>query len=351
VRANLARQITTRIEFGKQILAMYERGARVFVDAGPGSVLSGLVRQNLEGRPFHVVTLDTRDGELRGMLEGIARLACLGFSVTEKPFFEMRGARVRTGNPSTHRDIWKLDGGGCRPEQQWNEPPARVDRSGDATPAPTNIAARSAPPVHKEDAMKRESAADLVRMYLENMRALGKQQHEIMLRCFGAATGIDESPPLGPAEAFPSPAAVSSPVGHGASVNGRTNGAAHRAPHYLDFKPEGRSETPAQAASASQTAQVPDERDLLAGIRKIVANETGYPEEMLQADTDLEAELGIDSIKRLEITVAACDWAGIEIVDGSKGAAQVARGFKTLAAMVDWVKKKRALLNEVPVRP
>ncbi|MFO0659219.1 MAG: phosphopantetheine-binding protein [Polyangiaceae bacterium] len=38
----------------------------------------------------------------------------------------------------------------------------------------------------------------------------------------------------------------------------------------------------------------------------IVAEKTGYPAEMLGADMELEADLGIDSIKRVEILAARC---------------------------------------------
>ena len=41
--------------------------------------------------------------------------------------------------------------------------------------------------------------------------------------------------------------------------------------------------------------------ELTAGLLDIVAEKTGYPAEMLELDMDLEADLGIDSIKRVEI--------------------------------------------------
>jgi len=41
--------------------------------------------------------------------------------------------------------------------------------------------------------------------------------------------------------------------------------------------------------------------DLTAILLEIVAEKTGYPVEMLEADMDMEADLGIDSIKRVEI--------------------------------------------------
>jgi len=40
---------------------------------------------------------------------------------------------------------------------------------------------------------------------------------------------------------------------------------------------------------------------LLSQLLKIVSERTGYPSEMLNLDLDLEADLGIDSIKRVEI--------------------------------------------------
>src|SRR3546814_18916449 len=41
--------------------------------------------------------------------------------------------------------------------------------------------------------------------------------------------------------------------------------------------------------------------DFTAALIGIVAERTGYPPEMLAMDADLEADLGIDSIKRVEI--------------------------------------------------
>jgi acyl carrier protein len=41
--------------------------------------------------------------------------------------------------------------------------------------------------------------------------------------------------------------------------------------------------------------------DPVALVRSIIADKTGYPEDMLDADMDLEGELGVDSIKQVEI--------------------------------------------------
>jgi acyl carrier protein len=44
--------------------------------------------------------------------------------------------------------------------------------------------------------------------------------------------------------------------------------------------------------------------DLKSTVKRIVAEKTGYPEEAIESDMDLEADHGIDSIKRVEILSA-----------------------------------------------
>ena len=60
-----------------------------------------------------------------------------------------------------------------------------------------------------------------------------------------------------------------------------------------------------QEVQANQTELVNndtlDVEQITAAILEIVADKTGYPAEMLELDMDMEADLGIDSIKRVEI--------------------------------------------------
>ena len=60
-------------------------------------------------------------------------------------------------------------------------------------------------------------------------------------------------------------------------------------------------ETPEQVPPVPSPAQAPD---FQATLLQIVAETTGYPEEMLDLDLALEGGLGIDSIKRIEILAA-----------------------------------------------
>ena len=74
VRAGLAAQISAPVAFAEQIEAMYAAGARVFVEAGPGSVLTRLVGQILGDRPHRTVACEPRPGSgLGGWLDAWPR--------------------------------------------------------------------------------------------------------------------------------------------------------------------------------------------------------------------------------------------------------------------------------------
>ncbi|NEQ21159.1 MAG: hypothetical protein F6K28_18420, partial [Microcoleus sp. SIO2G3] len=71
-------------------------------------------------------------------------------------------------------------------------------------------------------------------------------------------------------------------------------------------KLQGAAPTPTQplqatAVGATSLASLPDKMSLTQTLLHLVSDRTGYPTEMLGLDQDLEAELGIDSIKRVEI--------------------------------------------------
>src|SRR4029450_1589038 len=68
--------------------------------------------------------------------------------------------------------------------------------------------------------------------------------------------------------------------------------------------------------SPPRAAGLPSAGELLARLTAIVSARTGYPEDMLGPDLDVEADLSIDSIKRLEILGELADAIGLSD-DGS----------------------------------
>ncbi|MFO0659220.1 MAG: phosphopantetheine-binding protein [Polyangiaceae bacterium] len=71
-----------------------------------------------------------------------------------------------------------------------------------------------------------------------------------------------------------------------------------------DVAPTTNASAPAAASVASTSPAAAPSIDLEKLMLTIVAEKTGYPAEMLGADMELEADLGIDSIKRVEILAA-----------------------------------------------
>jgi acyl transferase domain-containing protein/NAD(P)H-dependent flavin oxidoreductase YrpB (nitropropane dioxygenase family)/NADP-dependent 3-hydroxy acid dehydrogenase YdfG/acyl carrier protein len=258
VRGLLARQVREPVRFLDQIEAMYEAGARVFVEAGPGGVLTSLVRRVLSGRPHAAVACD-RSGEhgLTRFLHALAELAVQGVPVDEARLFEGRQAELfdlaappsRRLSPTT----WLVDGRGARPQS--GELPAHAMQP---TTQPVVSALAGAGPIGTRESVVLE--------YLRSVRELVAAQREVVLAYLGA-----EGAGLAPAV-------------EGEAVH-LSSAASPALPGLL----------PAEADGGRPDSSP---RDLLV---RIVSERTGYPVEMLDLDLDLEADLGIDSIKRVEI--------------------------------------------------
>ena len=73
---------------------------------------------------------------------------------------------------------------------------------------------------------------------------------------------------------------------------------------------------PAPAAAPKAAAGALDEATVTKEIVKMVAEKTGYPEDMLDIDLDMEADLGIDTVKQAELFAAMREYYGIAQQEG-----------------------------------
>jgi len=79
--------------------------------------------------------------------------------------------------------------------------------------------------------------------------------------------------------------------------------------------------TPKRESELAPAAEKPGRINLLEVILEIICAKTGYPRDVIEPGMDLEADLGIDSIKRVEIfsslqqrlKLAKSEWAGLEV--------------------------------------
>jgi hypothetical protein len=111
----------------------------------------------------------------------------------------------------------------------------------------------------------------------------------------------------------------------------------------LDAAPVAAAAAVAPVAVAAAAAPVVVVDDVMARVTAVVAEMTGYPTELLEPDLDLEADLGVDTVKQAEVFAAVRGFYELERDDNLQ-----LRDFPTLRHVADWV-RERAGLDAAPV--
>ncbi|MET9573234.1 SDR family NAD(P)-dependent oxidoreductase [Streptomyces virginiae] len=329
VRSLAARQVAEPVRFVEQVEAMYAAGVRTFVEAGPGRVLTGLVGRILRERPHTVVPLDV-PGEhgLVRLVTALAELAAAGVPVAPDALF--RGRTSRLPDRAPRRPGWLVDG--------------HLVRTSNGTPVPGGLRparrVQAHPATEKETAMADEGKGreEAVLEYLRGARALVEAQRDVLLAYVNSSQLPDGQGGSGGA------GRVSGRSAQGAERTADAlSGPGHRS---APVETPPRAPVPAATAPAEApgptVAPAPAPRsaeDVMDAVLEIVHVRTGYPLDMLDPELDLEADLSIDSIKRVEIIGALADRIGLPQDPGGSAASAVEElsRIKTLRGIVDWV--------------
>ncbi|MFI1855946.1 SDR family NAD(P)-dependent oxidoreductase [Streptomyces sp. NPDC020480] len=317
IRAELAAQIGAPVRFVEQIEAMYEAGARVFVEAGPGGVLTRLVGEILGDRPHRAVAFEGRHGGapgvdrggvgggprgLYGFLDALAQLAVAGLP-------------VRTGWMFRGRDA--VDAGRATPPKR---PGWTVDGQLVRTAAGELLPGALAPARRVVEATVSQTDRDaLILEFLRTSREMVAAQRDVLLTHLGATPDARPAAP-------PAPATPSVPV--------PATGVA--APEAVGPMPTAPAPAPAEPVAVT-------EAEVARMVAQIISERTGYPVDMIEPDLDLEADLSIDSIKRAEIAGELAGRLGVGGTGGD-GAASLAdeeleelTKARTTAAVTAWL--------------
>ena len=116
IRALLARQLTRPVNFWAEIETMYEAGARVFLEVGPGRAMSGLVRDILADRPHATFALDApRQPGIAALLDSLAGLYSEGVAINPLKLFDGRKVDIDYTGGAPAPTTWMVNGGGVRP--------------------------------------------------------------------------------------------------------------------------------------------------------------------------------------------------------------------------------------------
>ncbi|MGW2284519.1 SDR family NAD(P)-dependent oxidoreductase [Streptomyces phaeochromogenes] len=290
IRAELAAQIGAPVGFVAQIEAMYEAGARIFVEAGPGSILTRLVAQILGDRPHRTVACEPRhDSGLRGWLDALAQLAVAGLPVRTGWLFQGRDAVDATRTPEPKRPGWTVDGQLVRTAAGELLPgalaPAR--RVVETTVTTSHANHGNGVPADRDA---------LIVEYLRTSREMVAAQRDVLLTYLGATAG----------EWIPAPGAPAAPATAGTHLQALPAAEPSVTQQPPVVRPgaaatPGTGEATATTSVTAAATEAVTEADVLAVVLEIISERTGYPVDMIEPDLDLEADLSIDSIKRAEI--------------------------------------------------
>lgn len=353
-RAILAAQIAQPVRFVEMIEAMYAAGTRTFVEVGPGQVLSGLVNTILQGRAHRSISLDrkARNG-VESLIHGLARLAAAGVEMRmDQLYHDSRLALV----PERGKLSVAISGSNYGkpypppPDQPWPAPNPELQAApvvqiqAPLTPTPTPTpppkplptstplaSAVSTPQAHTKTqllsptpAMTNPADAAWLAALQETQRlTAASHQHfqQTLAEAHAAYLRLAESTlhglagrtPLAsqihvaaPTVAAPAPIAKAAPMlvppaPAPARAVAPAPAPAVAAPLAVPAAPLPMASAPMPAPGPAAANTTLGREQLSALLLEVVAEKTGYPVAMLQLDMDLEGDLGVDSIKRVEI--------------------------------------------------
>ncbi len=361
-RKILAGQILQPVDFVNEIRNIFQSGGTTFVEVGPRAVLTGLVKAILKGEDIHCFGVDASSGKKSGLADlarCLGELAALGHRVNlnrwggppppaprKKPVMNIpiSGANYRKAAARGATDTGSRAVADPKPAFADRPPEPAVSGPADGkspvppaapkapTPPPSDrpLGDKAAKPQPPADASLAANALQAVQQGLSAIERLQQETartHQLFLESQREATVAlqrmmaqtrnvaqaaldlpgDQAPPAPelPLSAIsePAPAAVPSPASPPVEAD-----RAPAAPPVAESRPaparadetsalDVPAETPEPPARTAPRAAQPMEKVLL----EVVAELTGYPAEMLRLDMDIEADLGIDSIKRVEI--------------------------------------------------
>ena len=353
IKKILGNQLASPVNFVDNIEQMLEKDVSTFIEVGPKSVLTGLVKSILKVKDITAVSLDPSSGKNSG-IEDLAHALCMiaskGFSVDLTQWEDV------AKKPISKKMKIQLSGANSKPKNRCSIPKSKIEppqqkapykipefqpvKNDDVTDNPSNISSvtLNQTAIENRSALKGSDmtsqneqlnnknylnspayeAMKLVQKGLEAMQQLQTQTahaHEKFLETQAQASktlaGMLEQ-----TRNLAVPASHNSAVPVFVTTEHKPDMTHHQENTGITFSaatsnrssakkeaPDTVSETPQQAekhlpSDVENTSANTQTEHILFGI---VSKLTGFPVEMLESDMDIESDLGIDSIKKVEI--------------------------------------------------
>ncbi len=299
----LANQLAKPVEFVAEIEALYASGCRTFMEIGPGARLTGLVKAILGDRDHTALALDASSGKRSGIADlarTLAQLAVLGHELQLSAW----DGNYQPAPANSKKPLMTVSLSGAnyvKPREK--RPPVAAESKNIVPGAP--LMGQPTPQIAAPVIMTSPTAmADTLRVTRDSIAVLQKMQEETAqlhrrflegqeLASRTLQTLLSQQQQLlsggMPTLSFPTVSTIAAPQ--------------PMAIIQTPVMPVLAAQQPAPAAPPVQTV-APTDSPVTATLLAVVSEKTGYPQEMLDPSMSLDADLGIDSIKRVEILSA-----------------------------------------------
>ncbi len=325
-RKLLGNQLANQVRFVEIIKKMYADGIRTFVEVGPGAVLTGLIKNILDASDYRIVTFDSSKGKNSSVFDFgkvLAQLSAYGYKLDIEKW--QNGAEWLANNPLNTKPTMaiKLCGANYRPKALLEhraeiEKPAtrkvgdisKVVAAPVAQPAPVaapvvQSPVQAQPMSMNQNTIEALAALQIMQQETAELHKRFLEGQEMAQRALMAALGGNVAmAPAMPVVATPMPTAPVMPVAAPVVTTAPVSVAQPVAPAPVAAPTQPVVKTAPVAAKPAVQAPAANTNKIKEALIAVVSEKTGYPAEMLNMDMDMEADLGIDSIKRVEIMSA-----------------------------------------------
>ncbi|WP_027374136.1 type I polyketide synthase [Chryseobacterium sp. UNC8MFCol] len=310
IKERLTDHLVQPVRYVEQLQAMYNDGARIFIEVGPGKILTGLTKSCIEKDHLSLYVEDNSRNKFTHLLCMLAQYLGTGRNFNINKLFEGRNVQViDIAQPELYKKspaIWRVNG-------QTAHPTTGTLPSNGALPILNPIQMNSFTNQQAPAAEGQSTAERMLQEYLNSMKLMIQAQRDVMLSFMGQNPHVQSAP------------VYTTPVA--APVQQQMAAIPTQQPAYQ------------QAPSAVAPVQQAPVRDIKSLLLQVVSDKTGYPQEMLGMEMDLEADLSIDSIKRVEIIGTLRSELGT-LANGNANEDTVMEqlaGIKTLSGLVSWL--------------
>lgn len=315
IKERLTEHLVKPVLFSQQLENMYEAGARIFVETGPGRVLTGLVQATLGNEVAAIQTENKGSEGITYLLKALAQYLATGKEFDLKKLFEGRKVSVidldDIGQYKKKPTVWYVNGHNAIPSDE-------KMLAGEIYPITkiysTNMGKDMFSGSANPDKVMMEYL-DSLKQLIENQREMIQNQRDVMLGYFGQY----DIAPRTPIQRYSTQRVIEDTEVEVAEPE--VEQVEESASNTLDI-------------SSLTTDQIKDI------ILEVVSEKTGYPPEMLDMDMDMEADLSIDSIKRMEIIGGLRERITFpERLAEVEGIVEKMASIKTLRNMIAWVEE------------